>query len=86
MVDTNFCINIVRRQRKGPLWEGGGPKGRRERALSASEASDFGKALSPTRFAGLLRSRSPLSLARHLPTLWGVTLPEGAIHSVPTIL
>ena len=28
--------------------------------------------------AGLLRSRAPLSLARHLPTLWGVTLPEGA--------
>ena len=28
--------------------------------------------------AGLLRSRAPLSLARHLPTLWGVILPEGA--------
>ena len=28
--------------------------------------------------AGLLRSQTPLSLARHLPTLWGVTLPEGA--------
>ena len=28
--------------------------------------------------AVLLRSRAPLSLARHLPTLWGVILPEGA--------
>ena len=26
MVDTNFCINIVRRQRKGPLWEGDSPQ------------------------------------------------------------
>ena len=25
-----------------------------------------------------LRARTPLSLSRHLPTLWGVTLAEGA--------
>ena len=34
--------------------------------------------LSPTRFAGPL-TRPDLSVAtRHLPTLWGVTLPDGA--------
>ena len=32
MVDTNFCINIVRRQRKGPLWEGAPAKRVGERA------------------------------------------------------
>ena len=31
------------------LWEGGGPKGRRERVLPLSEASDIFNALSPTR-------------------------------------
>ena len=32
----------------------------------------------PPAAAGALRARTPLSLARHLPTLWGVTLAEGA--------
>ena len=34
MVDTNFCINIVRRQRKGPLWEGAPAKRVGERAYN----------------------------------------------------
>ena len=33
----------------------------------------------PPAYAGRLRSRTPLSLARHLPTPWGVTLAEGAM-------
>ena len=32
----------------------------------------------PPAAAGALRARTPLSLARHLPTLCGVTLAEGA--------
>ena len=32
----------------------------------------------PPPAGGALRARTPLSLARHLPTLWGVTLAEGA--------
>ena len=34
--------------------------------------------LSPTRFAGPLTRPGPPVAARHLPTLWGVTLAEGA--------
>ena len=32
----------------------------------------------PPPAGGALRARAPLSLARHLPTPWGVTLAEGA--------
>ena len=41
------------------LWEGGGPKGRRERVLPLSEASDIFNALSPRLTAGLLTQPSP---------------------------
>ena len=34
--------------------------------------------LSPTRFAGPLTRPDPSVAMRHLPTLWGVTLTEGA--------
>ena len=40
MVDTNFCINIVRRQRKGPLWEGAPAKRVGERAYNLIAAKD----------------------------------------------
>ena len=43
-----------------------------------SKVSGFGKFLSPTHFAGLLTQPDPSVALRHLPTLWGVTLPEGA--------
>ena len=41
------------------LCEGGGPKGRRERACPLSKASKCGKALSPTCFAGAPSQRGP---------------------------
>lgn len=51
--------------------------------LALFKTLDKGNALSPTRFAGPL-TRPDLSVAmRHLPTLWGVTLAEGAKVSHP---
>ena len=40
------------------------------------------KTLSPTRLAGPLTRPGPSVAARHLPTLWGVTLAEGAFQMV----
>lgn len=37
----------------------------------------------PTRFAGPLTRPDPSVATRHLPTQWGVTLPEGAKGAVP---
>ena len=46
--------------------------------LALFKTLDKGNALSPTRFAGPLTRPDPSVASRHLPTLWGVTLPEGA--------
>ena len=47
------------RETKASLWEGGGPQGRRERALPRPETSEFSNDLSPTRFAGAPSQRGP---------------------------
>ena len=46
--------------------------------LALFKTLDKGNALSPTRFAGPLTRPDPSVASRHLPTPWGVTLPEGA--------
>ena len=53
-----------------------------KRAIIRSIIVSLRKALSPTRLAGPLTRPGPSVAARHLPTLWGVTLAEGAFQMV----
>ena len=52
--------------------------GGREPCHSSKYFGQTHSSLPPQPAGGALRARVPLSLARHLPTPWGVTLAEGA--------